>query len=162
MPFGALTNTSSLTWCYFALANFLTHRKALKSWNCVSTDLGSFLYALYWAVRFLVGSCVPCHPARKTSLLPSLQFPWGYRLTISWSRGKVKGKGVPRVFLLSFEFCIRDWCSDIQRNHHLGYVWSGLEPQAPSSVVFSEKGYADDRGMVCAGKVSFGTYCFPN
>jgi len=36
----------------------------------------------------------------------------------------------------------------------------GLEPQAPSSVVFSEKGYADDRGMVCAGKVSFGIYCF--
>ena len=48
--------------------------------------------------------CRACPPASKTGLLPSLQFPWGYRLTIGCSRRKVKGKGRPRVFLLSFDF----------------------------------------------------------
>jgi len=48
--------------------------------------------------------CRSCPPASKTGSLPSLQFPWGYRLTIGCSRGIVKGKGVPRVFLLSFAF----------------------------------------------------------
>jgi len=47
MTIGAFTNTSSVTWCYYALANLLTHRKNLKHWHSVSTDLGSFLYTLY-------------------------------------------------------------------------------------------------------------------
>ena len=75
---------------------------------------------------------------------------------------KSESQGVPRVFLLSFDF----WYPVLVFLHSTqppsGSLWSGLEPQAPSSAVFSEKGYADDRGMVCAGKVSFGTYCFPN
>jgi len=97
--------------------------------------------------------CRSCPPASKTRLLPSLQFPWGYRLNIGCSRRKVKGKGGPRVSLLSFDFCIPYSRSGIQRN----YIWNpsaqGWSRKLPLQLVFLREGLRRRSEHIYAGKV---------
>ena len=115
-----------------------------------------------WAICFWVGSWLALWQA-KTGLFPPSPIPvWGYRLIIGCSGEKWEARALPQVFLLSFNFCVNYSCSCIQHNHHWDPSGQGRSRKLLLQLFFSEKGYANDRGMVLQVKLVLGLIVFPN
>jgi len=116
----------------------------------------------YWAVRFWVGSWLALWQAKTGSFPPSPFLVWGYRLTIGCSRGKVKGKGVLLVFLLSFDFYIRYSSSWFHPINIWGFCPAGTRSRRLLLQLINPEKATQTSGICCKVKFCFRSLFFLN
>jgi len=115
----------------------------------------------HWAIRFWVSSCLALRQGRPVCL-PPYSSPEAIIWPLAVLAEKWKARAGPEFSFWVLIFVFRTRVPAFNATTIGIPLARGRSPKLLLQLLFTKKGYADDRGMVCAGKVSFGTYCFPN